>query len=88
MNGTKRNNLNRFARRPGTNINLLRALLSLVFVFAAELPLQAVDNAFDAGLKYVGGNPYGAPPFAAVSKDRQIAHGRPGAALLIVGRTM
>ena len=57
--------LNRFARRPEPTPTSLRPP-TLVFVFAAELPLQTVDNAFDAGLKYVGGNSYSAPPFAAV----------------------
>jgi hypothetical protein len=34
LNGTERNNLKRFAQCPGTEINRLRAWLSLVFVFA------------------------------------------------------
>ena len=42
-----------------------------MLMFAAQLPLEPVDDAFDAGLKNVGGNTDGSPPFGTVRKNRQ-----------------
>src|SRR5581483_4196081 len=55
-----------------------------VFVLAAELPLQAVDNAFDARLENIGGDADRAPALLIVGEDRQHAHQRGGALLVFL----
>lgn len=37
-----------------------------VLVLVAELPFHAVDDAFDTGLEYIGGNPNRSPSFVVV----------------------
>src|SRR6185437_9805697 len=55
-----------------------------VFVLTAKLPLQAVDDAFNAGLKDVGGDPDRPPAFLIVGEDRQDAHQSGGALVVLL----
>lgn len=57
-----------------------------MFVLAAQFPLEAVDQALDAGLKNVCGHADRSPSFCTVGKNRQDSDQGAGAALLNVAR--
>src|SRR3972149_1260513 len=52
-----------------------------MFMLAAQFPFQPVDDAFDAGLKDIGGDADGSPPVCAVGKKHQHPHQGAGPAL-------
>src|SRR3972149_8362270 len=57
-----------------------------MFMLAAQFPFQSVDDAFDAGLKDIGGDADGSPAVRAVGKNRQHPHQGTGAVLVVCGR--